>query len=41
MSKFDKAKVEIVSEKTLSNQWTRLSSFDIDYTDSMATRRIG
>ncbi|MDL2404555.1 NUDIX domain-containing protein [Rhizobium calliandrae] len=34
MSKFDKAKVEIVNEKTLSDQWTRLSSFDIDYTDS-------
>jgi len=41
MSKFDKAKVEIVSEKTLSNQWTRLSSFDIDYTDSMGeTHRV-
>ncbi|MFS8115805.1 NUDIX domain-containing protein [Rhizobium jaguaris] len=41
MSKFDKAKVEIVSEKTLSDQWTRLSSFDIDYTDSMGdTHRL-
>ncbi|WP_047464795.1 NUDIX domain-containing protein [Rhizobium rhizogenes] len=34
MSKFDKAKVEIVSEKTLSDGWTRVSSYDIDYTDS-------
>lgn len=34
MSKFDKASVEIVSEKTLADQWTRLSSYDIDYTDS-------
>ncbi|NTI28245.1 NUDIX domain-containing protein [Rhizobium rhizogenes] len=34
MNKFEKAKVEIVSEKTLSDQWTRLSNYDIDYTDS-------
>ena len=34
MNKFEKAGVEIVSEKTLSDQWTRLSSYDIDYTDS-------
>lgn len=34
MSKFEKAKAEIVSEKTLSDQWTRLSTFEIDYTDS-------
>ncbi|MBB4570177.1 NUDIX domain-containing protein [Rhizobium leucaenae] len=41
MNKFDKAKVEIVSEKTLSDQWTRLSTFDIDYTDSAGeTHRV-
>ncbi|WFU10063.1 NUDIX domain-containing protein [Rhizobium sp. CB3090] len=41
MNKFDKAKVEIVSEKTLSDQWTRLSTFDIDYTDSTGdTHRV-
>ncbi|MQB43560.1 NUDIX domain-containing protein [Rhizobium sp. ICMP 5592] len=34
MTKFEKAKVEIVNEKTLSDQWTRLSNYDIDYTDS-------
>ncbi|PZM16945.1 NUDIX domain-containing protein [Rhizobium tubonense] len=34
MTKFEKAKVEIVSEKTLADQWTRLSTFDINYTDS-------
>ncbi|MFT4183145.1 MAG: NUDIX domain-containing protein [Rhizobium sp.] len=34
MNKFEKASVEIVSEKTLADQWTRLSSYDIDYTDS-------
>jgi nudix-type nucleoside diphosphatase (YffH/AdpP family) len=34
MTKFEKAKVEIVNETTLSDQWTRLSMFDIDYTDS-------
>lgn len=34
MNKFEKAKVEIVSEKTLADQWTRLSNYDIDYTDS-------
>lgn len=34
MTKFDKAKAEIVNEKTLSNGWTRLSDFQIDYTDS-------
>jgi nudix-type nucleoside diphosphatase (YffH/AdpP family) len=34
MTKFDKAKAEIVAEKTLSNGWTRLSGFQIDYTDS-------
>jgi ADP-ribose pyrophosphatase len=32
MTKTGKARVEIVSETTLSDQWTRLSSFDIDYT---------
>ncbi|MDE1993814.1 MAG: NUDIX domain-containing protein [Rhizobiaceae bacterium] len=31
---FDRSKVEIVAEKTLSNGWTRVSSYDIDYTDS-------
>ena len=41
MNKFEKAKVEIVSEKTLSDQWTRLSTFDIDYTDSTGeTHRV-
>lgn len=34
MSKFGKASVEIVGEKTLSDGWTRLSTYDIDYTDS-------
>ncbi len=34
MTKFEKAKVEIVNEKTLSDGWTRLSNYDIDYTDS-------
>ena len=34
MTKFEKAKAEIVSEKTLADQWTRLSTFEIDYTDS-------
>jgi len=34
MTKFDKAKAEIVDEKTLSSGWTRLSGFQIDYTDS-------
>jgi ADP-ribose pyrophosphatase len=28
-----KAKVEIVSERTLSNEWTRVSGYLIDYTD--------
>lgn len=34
MNKFEKAKAEIVNEKTLSDQWTRLTGFEIDYTDS-------
>ncbi|GAC1042652.1 NUDIX domain-containing protein [Rhizobium sp. No.120] len=34
MSKFEKAKSEIASEKTLADQWTRLSTFEVDYTDS-------
>jgi len=34
MTKFGKAKAEIVNEKTLADQWTRLSSYDLDYTDS-------
>lgn len=34
MSEFGKAKAEIVSEKTLADQWTRLSSYEVDYTDS-------
>ncbi|SCB15172.1 NUDIX domain-containing protein [Rhizobium hainanense] len=34
MSKFEKAKADIVSEKTLADQWTRLSTFEVDYTDS-------
>lgn len=34
MTGFGKAKAEIVGEKTLADQWTRLSSFDVDYTDS-------
>ncbi|CAN7233069.1 NUDIX domain-containing protein [Rhizobium sp. LjRoot258] len=34
MTKFQKAKVEIADEKTLSNGWTRLSGYQIDYTDS-------
>lgn len=34
MTKFDKAGVAIVSRTTLSNGWTELSSYDIDYTAS-------
>jgi ADP-ribose pyrophosphatase len=34
MTKFDKAKVDIVSKTTLSKGWTELSSYDIDYTAS-------
>ncbi|MGV1758085.1 NUDIX domain-containing protein [Rhizobium sp. A22-96] len=34
MTEFGKAKAEIVNEKTLADQWTRLSSYDLDYTDS-------
>ncbi|MDQ0562106.1 nudix-type nucleoside diphosphatase (YffH/AdpP family) [Rhizobium mesoamericanum] len=34
MTKFDKAKAEIVDERILANGWTRLSNFQIDYTDS-------
>ncbi len=30
----DETRVKIVGEKTLSNQWTRLSSYDIDYRDT-------
>ncbi|TCR92987.1 NUDIX domain-containing protein [Rhizobium sp. BK376] len=30
----DKARVKIVSDRTLSNEWTKLSSYDIDYRDS-------
>ncbi|MEZ2129180.1 MULTISPECIES: NUDIX domain-containing protein [unclassified Sinorhizobium] len=41
MNKFERAKVEIVSEETLSNQWTRLSMFALDYTDSQGeTHRL-
>jgi len=41
MTKFEKAKVEIVNETTLSDQWNRLSTFDIDYTDSQGeTHRL-
>lgn len=38
MTKFEKAKAEIVSEKTLADQWTQLSSFDLDYTDSQGEK---
>jgi nudix-type nucleoside diphosphatase (YffH/AdpP family) len=38
MTKFEKAKAEIVSEKTLADQWTRLSTFEIDYTDSQGEK---
>ncbi|AGB70671.1 MULTISPECIES: NUDIX domain-containing protein [Rhizobium] len=38
MSKFEKAKAEIVSEKTLADQWTRLSTFEVDYTDSQGEK---
>lgn len=34
MTEFGKAKAEIVNEKTLADQWTRLSNYDLDYTDS-------
>ncbi len=38
MSKFEKAKAEIVSERTLADQWTRLSTFEVDYTDSQGEK---
>ncbi|MBB6483320.1 NUDIX domain-containing protein [Rhizobium lusitanum] len=38
MTKFEKAKAEIAGEKTLADQWTRLSSFDLDYTDSQGEK---
>lgn len=38
MSKFEKAKAEIVSESTLADQWTRLSTFEVDYTDSQGEK---
>ena len=38
MTKFDKAKAEIAGEKTLADQWTRLSSFELDYTDSQGEK---
>ena len=34
MTKFDRAKVAIVGQTTLSKGWTELSSYDIDYTAS-------
>jgi ADP-ribose pyrophosphatase len=34
MTKFEKARAEIVDEETLSNGWTRLSKYTVDYTDS-------
>ncbi|MDM9619873.1 NUDIX domain-containing protein [Rhizobium sp. S96] len=34
MTKFENAKAEIVEDKTLSDGWTRLSNYEIDYTDS-------
>lgn len=34
MTKFTKAKAEIASETTLSEGWTRLSTYELDYTDS-------
>ncbi|MFS8044901.1 NUDIX domain-containing protein [Rhizobium sp. BR 314] len=41
MTKFEKAKAEIAGEKTLADQWTRLSSFDLNYTDSLGeTHRL-
>jgi nudix-type nucleoside diphosphatase (YffH/AdpP family) len=41
MTIFDKARAEIVRETTLSEGWTRLSTFELDYTDSKGlTHRI-
>ncbi len=41
MTKFEKAKAEIVQDKTLSDGWTRLSNYEIDYTDSQGeTHRL-
>jgi ADP-ribose pyrophosphatase len=41
MTKFAKAKAEIVGETTLSEGWTRLSTYEVDYTDSDgATHRL-
>jgi nudix-type nucleoside diphosphatase (YffH/AdpP family) len=34
MTKFEKAKAEIVRNQTLSQGWTRLSNYTVDYTDS-------
>jgi nudix-type nucleoside diphosphatase (YffH/AdpP family) len=34
MTKFDKARAEIVRNQTLSQGWTRLSNYTVDYTDS-------
>ncbi len=34
MTKFDNAKAEIVDDQTLSNGWTRLSRYTVDYTGS-------
>jgi ADP-ribose pyrophosphatase len=33
MTEDDKTRVKIVSDRTLSNEWTKLSSYDIDYRD--------
>jgi nudix-type nucleoside diphosphatase (YffH/AdpP family) len=34
MTKFEKAKAEIIQERTLSDGWTRLSTYEVDYTNS-------
>jgi nudix-type nucleoside diphosphatase (YffH/AdpP family) len=34
MTKFEKARAEIVGDETLSKGWTRLSNYLVDYTDS-------
>ncbi|KQV82038.1 NUDIX domain-containing protein [Rhizobium sp. Root1220] len=34
MTKFEKARAEIVRNQTLSEGWTRLSNYTVDYTDS-------
>lgn len=41
MKSFDRAKVEILGDETLADEWTRLSRFTLDYTNSLGeTHRL-